>query len=210
MVRALSLILTILLLLPCFAAAHGGVVQEADQCVIKIAYLRARFKIYQPLVDGQKQYCEDLPNATESVFVMEYLHDGLAGTPIDFRIIRDVTGRGRYARWEDVEKIPDLDRVTVFHRPAAVDPDVFTTLYDFDAEGEYIGIVTASVGESGRTVRAVFPFQVGFAGFGYWPAIIAILVVLQLQYLVFSGRLKSWRASRRPRLRLVPGGGDRA
>lgn len=210
MTRVLSLILTILLLLPRITAAHGGVVQEADQCVIKIAYLKARFKIYQPRVDGQKQFCEDLPNATESVFVMEYLHAGLAETPIDFRIIRDVTGKGRYARWQDVEKISDLDSVTVFHRPAATDPDVFTTLYDFDAEGEYIGIVTASVGESGRTVRAVFPFQVGFAGLGYWPAILAILVVLQLQYLVFSGRLRSWRAARKPRLRLVPRGADRA
>jgi hypothetical protein len=210
MARALSLVLMIVLLAPRFAEAHGGVVQEADQCVIKIAYLKARFKIYQPLVDGQKQYCEDLPNATESVFVMEYLHDGLTTTPIDFRIIRNATGKGRYARWEDVEKIPDLDSVTVFHRPPSVDPDVFTTLYDFDTEGEYVGIVTASVGESGGTYRAVFPFRVGFVGFGYWPAIVAVLIVLQLQYVLTSKRFKSWRAARRPGLRLVPGGDDRA
>lgn len=209
MARALSLILIILLVVPRFAAAHGGVVQQADQCLIKIAYLRARFKIYQPLVDGQKQYCEDLPNATESVFVMEYLHDGLARTPIDFRIIRNVTGKGRYARWEDVEKIPDLESVTVFHRLPTVDPDVFTTLYDFAADGDYIGIVTAAVGEEGRTYRAVFPFKVGFAGFGYWPLIVAILVLLQVQYLITSGRLKRWRAARKPRLKLVAAGGDR-
>jgi hypothetical protein len=210
MVRTLSLVLTILLVLPRIAAAHGGVVLEADQCVIKIAYMKARFKIYQPRVDGQKQYCEDLPNATESLFVMEYLHDGLTTTPIDFRIIRNVTGKGRYARWGDVEKIPDLAEVTVFHRPPAVDPDVFTTLYDFDTEGEYVGIVTASVGDAGRTYRAVFPFRVGFVGFGYWPGILAILVALQLQYVLTSERFKRWRAARWPRLRLVPGGGGRA
>jgi hypothetical protein len=210
MARVLILILTCLLLLPRFASAHGGVVQEADQCVIKIAYLKAHFKIYQPLVDGQKQYCEDLPNATESVFVMEYLHDGLTRTPIDFRIIRNVSGKGRYARWEDVEKISDLESATVFHRPPAVDPDVFTTLYDFDAKGEYIGIVTATVGDSGQIYRAVFPFRVGFSGFGYWPAIIAIVVVLQLQFLYTSGRIKRWRAARKPRLQVVRGGSDHA
>ena len=54
------------------AFAHGGVVEEDDLCVIKVSYLRGHFKIYQPLIDGHKEYCEDLPNATESVFVMEY------------------------------------------------------------------------------------------------------------------------------------------
>ena len=79
------------------AGAHGGVVEEDDICVIKVEYLRAHFKIYQPRQSGHKQFCEDLPSATESVFVMEYMHDALQTMPVDFRIIRDVTGKGRFA-----------------------------------------------------------------------------------------------------------------
>ena len=52
-------------------SAHGGVVEEDDLCVIKVNYLRAHFKVYQPSTLGHEQYCEDLPMATESVFVME-------------------------------------------------------------------------------------------------------------------------------------------
>ena len=48
------------------AGAHGGVVADGDLCIIKINYLQAHFKIYQPLIDGHEQYCEDLPDAAES------------------------------------------------------------------------------------------------------------------------------------------------
>ena len=81
------------------AEAHGGVVADGDLCIIGISYLQAHFKIYQPLIDGHEEFCEDLPNATESVFVMEYMHDELARVPIEFRIIHDVTGKGRFANW---------------------------------------------------------------------------------------------------------------
>jgi len=175
------------------AAAHGGVVEESDLCVIKISYLKAHFKIYQPLTDGHDEYCEDLPNATESIFVMEYLHDELSQIPVDFRIIRDVTGKGRFARWEDVAAIEDLDSVTVLYQPPIVEPDVFTVLYDFIEEGDYIGVVTATPDTGEREHIAVFPFEVGYTGFGYWPLIIGVLLFTQFLYLLMSGRLARWR-----------------
>ena len=173
--------------------AHGGVVAESDACVIKISYLQAHFKIYQPLTDGRKEYCEDLPNATESIFVMEYLHDELGRIPIDFRIIRDVTGKGRFAVWEDVAAIEDLDSATVLYQPATIEPDVFTALYDFTEEGDYIGIVTATPTAGDRLHIAVFPFEVGFTGFGYWPLVVGLLLLIELIYLYMSGKLAWWR-----------------
>ena len=178
------------------AFAHGGVVEEDDLCVIKINYLKGHFKIYQPLTDGHRDYCEDLPNATESVFVMEFLHDGLASVPLEFRIIRDVTGKGRFARWDDVRAIGDLDAVTEYYRAPAVEPDVLTVVHDFAAEGNYIGIVTANADEPDRVYRAVFPFEVGYTGLGYWPWIVAAVLLVQLQYLLMSGRLRRWWVSR--------------
>ena len=175
------------------AAAHGGVVEEEDLCVITISYLKAHFKIYQPRVDGHEEYCEDLPNATESIFVMEYLHDELSRVPVDFRIIRDVTGKGRFARWADIAAIDDLDSVTVFYQPPTIEPDVFTVLYDFTEEGEYIGIVTAAPSSDDRQHIAVFPFEVGYTDYGYWPLIVGVLILIQFQYLLMSGRLGRWR-----------------
>jgi len=175
------------------AEAHGGVVEEEDLCVITISYLKAHFKIYQPLIDGHDEYCEDLPNATESIFVMEYLHDEMSRVPVDFRIIRDVTGKGRFARWEDVAAIEDIDSVTVFYQPPVVEPDVFTVMYDFTEEGDYIGVVTAAPTGNDRQHIAVFPFEVGYTGFGYWPLIVILLIAIQVQYLISSGKLARWR-----------------
>lgn len=194
MVRSVLFIL--LALLPATAFSHGGVVEEEDLCVIKVNYLRGHFKIYQPLIDGHREYCEDLPNATESIFVMEYLHDSLRTAAVDFRIIRDVTGKGRFARWDDVAAIEDLDAVTVYYREPTVDPDVLTVMYDFDEEGYFIGVVTAIVDDDDQVYRAVFPFEVGYTGLGYWPYFVILLLVIQIQYLAMSGRLKKWRAGR--------------
>jgi hypothetical protein len=200
MTRLLASSLAVLLLLamqaPQYAQAHGGVVEEEDLCVIKVNYLRGHFKIYQPLIDGHKEYCEDLPNATETVFVMEYLHDSLSEAAVDFRIIRDVTGKGRFARWDDVAEIDDLEAATILYREPVVDPDVLTVIHDFKEEGDFIGIVTANVDGDQKIYRAVFPFEVGYTGLGYWPFFIALLLAIQLQYFFMTGRLKRWREKR--------------
>ena len=175
------------------AGAHGGVVADGDLCIIKISYLQAHFKIYQPLIDGHEQYCEDLPSATESVFVMEYMHSELATVPIEFRIIRDVTGKGRFAIWQDVAEIADLDAATVFYQAPVIEPDVFTVLYDFSEEGEYIGIVSVKPSSGDRQHIAVFPFEVGYTGLAYWPFFIVAVLLVQFQYLWMSGRFKRWR-----------------
>ena len=125
---------------------------------------------------------------------MEYQHQGLGNVPIDFRIIRNVTGMGSFARWEHVEAIDDLDAVTVLYQPPSVVPDVFSLLHRFDEPGEFVGIVTAAVDDT-KPYTAVFPFEVGFTGFGYWPLIALLAIVLQLNYWFMSGRLRRRRSS---------------
>lgn len=172
--------------------AHGGVVEEDDICVIKVNFLRAHFKVYQPETSGLEQYCEDLPAAADSIFVMEYQHDALSEMAVDFRIIRDVTGLGRFARLQDVEAIDDIDSATVFYRPPVIEPDVYTVNHSFAEEGAFVGIVSARHLTTGKVYTAVFPFEVGFTGIGYWPFFIALLLMLQVQYLFMSGRIKKW------------------
>jgi hypothetical protein len=175
---------------PRAAGAHGSVVAEDDLCVINVGYLKAHFKIYLPQQTGHREYCEDIPVRGESVFVMEYQHDGLADAAVGFRIIRNVTGKGIFARLEDVKAIDDIDSVTLRFEEPAVVPDVFTLLQNFVDDGEYIGIVTADDASSGKSYSAVFPFEVGDTGIGVWPWIVAGLVILQGIFW-FSGRSAS-------------------
>lgn len=177
-----------LLLLPGITHAHGGVVEENDLCVINIGYLKAHFRIYVPQQTGHDDYCEDIPVRGESVFVMEYQHDGLSEAEIDFRIIKNVTGKSTFARLEDVKAIDDIDAVTIHYAPPKVVPDVFTLLQSFDEDGEYIGIVSAARTDTGKVYTAVFPFEVGYVGVGIWPWIIAGLLLLQLNYWFMSRR----------------------
>jgi hypothetical protein len=96
--------LTLLLLAwPCAALAGGGVVLSEDTCKIQIGFYEAHFTAYQPQASGDRQFCEDLPEVGETIFVLDYLHRSLSEVPVDFRIIRNVTGKGRFARLEDVE-----------------------------------------------------------------------------------------------------------
>ncbi len=187
--------------LPAAASAHGSVSNEDDLCAIQIGYYKAHFKIYLPRTRQHRDYCEDLPGTGESVFVMEYLHPGLGEIPVDFRIIRDTTGMGRFAQLEHVEALGDLEPLTVFYQPPIVKPDVFTVMHDFDRPGEFIGIVTAVPHDGGEPYAAVFPFRVGFIGFGYWPVIVLLVVGLQLNYLYMSGRFPF---RKRARLKSVP------
>ena len=178
------------------ARGHGGVAFEDDQCVINIGYLQAHFKIYLPEARGHEQFCEDLPEAGHGVFVMEYTRPGLDTVPIEFRIVRNVTGLDRFADEAAVRAIPDLDAVTVMHRPPAPHPGVFTAQHVFEREDAYIGIVTAQLPGSAQAQVAVFPFRVGRKGPGPWVWLLLVAAVAQLGAWLASGRLKEWRQRR--------------
>ena len=173
---------------------HGSVTMEDDLCVIQIGFYSAHFAIYQPQTRQHTEYCEDIPDATESVFVIDYLHDAMREVPVDFRIIRDRDNRGRFVRWEDIEAIDDLESETVFYQPPMVRPDaVFLVNHAFMEEGDYIGIVTAPHPEMDKAYTAVFPFEVGATSWGYTPWFILIAVLLQASYWFMSGGYGRWR-----------------
>jgi hypothetical protein len=142
--------------------------------------MKAHFKIYLPRTHQREEFCEDLPQASETLFILEYGHDSLAEMLIDFRIIHEVTGKGKFTREEDLAEIEDLDAVTVFHRPSALEPDVLSAVYHFDNPGWYVGILTATSVDESAVYTAVFPFEVGFTGYGFWPLVALVLVIMLL------------------------------
>ena len=198
--------LLVALAVPAPATAHGSVTPEDDICIIQIGYYKAHFKMYLPQSKGHREYCEDIPDTGETVFVMEYEHSGLGSVPVDFRVIRNTTGKGIFTNQEDVEQIADLDAITVIHHEAAVQPDVFTILYDFEEQGEFVGIVTVQNPDTGKIYTAVFPFEVGFAGVPNWVWFVLVAVLLQANYLVMNGWYARWKRERRKKkLVVIPG-----
>ena len=174
------------------AHGHGSVVAEEDLCVIKIGFYTAHFTVYQPRAYGHQEFCEDLPVATETVFVLNYLHDSMREVPVDFRILIDRNDLGRFARFEDVEQL-DFSRDTVLYQQPLKQADaVFTVLHEFEAPGNYIGLVTASSPTGERIYTAVFPFAVGAAPWTtIWVAtgvVLAVVLGSILRYLLKQSR----------------------
>jgi hypothetical protein len=193
---------------PSTGLAHGSVTPDADLCIIQIGYFKAHFKVYLPESHQHEDFCEDLPGIGNSIFVMEYEHDGLAKTPIDFRIIKNITGQGRFTNLAHIEEIGDLEKVSVLHHPAAIQPDVFTIAHDFKEPGEFVGIVSVVRPDGGGHYTAVFPFEAGYTGLGYWPWVIAGLLLLQINYLWMSGRLTRFRQDETKLATQEPGAHD--
>jgi hypothetical protein len=147
--------------------AGGGVVAGDNLCTMHIEFYSARFTAYQPNTRGNEEFCEDLPDLGLSIFVLDYLHASLKEVPVDFRIIKDVTGQGRFAKLDDVEALGDIEPLTVYYHPPEVRSNgSYQVEYEFIEEGEYIGVVTAGHPSNKNTYAAVFPFKVGKQAYG--------------------------------------------
>ena len=173
--------------------AHGSVVAEGDLCLIKIGFYTSHFKIFQPLATKEKEFCEDIPASGESIFVMEYRHQELANVPIEFRVIKNITGRGRFAKLEDVQAIKDIEEITVFHHPPKIESQVFTVLHNFAEKGNFLGIVTVKHPQTDQYYSAVFPFSVGVNSWGMIPLFVGLALLVQLSYWASSGGFGRWR-----------------
>ena len=166
------------------ARGAGGVIGEPGSCMIEIGLYTAHFSIYQPDTSGSEVFCEDLPDAAETIFVLDYLHGSMKEVPIDFRIIRDVEDWGIFARWENIQSIEDIEQRTVFYSPPQVRPDNKLQLeHRFSGNGAYIGVVTAPHPTKDILYHAVFPFEVG--GASLWIRALAVAVVLGAGILVW-------------------------
>jgi len=175
------------LLFPGVAWAGGGVALQDDQCIISIEFYTAHFTAYQPASSGNEQFCEDLPAVGPTIFVLDYLHKSLQEVPVDFRIIRNVTGMGEFARLEHIEALGDLQPHSVFYQAPTVESNgSYQAEYIFAEAGEYVGIVSAGHPSNGKTYYAVFPFTVGIVSLDYWAAIAFFFVVGLIAYIMLK------------------------
>lgn len=160
--RLCTLMLALAALVSSQAFSHGSVVDGGEGCIIRMDFYSAHFSIFQPQTRAHREFCEDLPDVTESVFVLEYRHDSLREVPVDFRIIQNTSELGRFVRWQDIEAMGDLTPVTVFQQRVSPRTDgVLSVVHTFEQAGDYVGIVSAPHPTLDQVYHAVFPFRVG-------------------------------------------------
>jgi hypothetical protein len=160
----------------CFAG--GGVLLSEDSCIMTIGFYEAHFTAYQPTTSGDKQFCEDLDDTGNTIFVLDYLHKSLSEVPVDFRIIKNVTSKGEFVQINDIKEIIDIEDVTVFYQKPVIKSNAsYTVSHDFMEEGEYVGIVNAGHPTNSNIYSSVFPFRVGKVSLP-WPIIIFITLIL--------------------------------
>lgn len=160
------------------AIAGGGMILSKDVCLVTIGFYTAHFTGYQPQTSDNTEFCGEFPAVGETIMVFDYLHKSLSEVPVDFRIIRDVVGKGDFIQFADIEDIGNLDAVTVFYQPPVVRSNASMNItYVFEEEGSYIGIVTAGHPTNDNIYTAVFPFTVGVRKLP-WPVISLAVAIL--------------------------------
>lgn len=156
------------------AEAHGGVSMEDDICLMKLGPYRSHFTGYQPEQRSTQEFCEDIPETGNVVMVMDFMSDELRGMKTDFRIIRDVKKIGITATIDDLGTEDDIEKATVFYKePAKYPHGTLSANHQFNGEGMFIGMVTATANNGEKHV-AVFPFSVGVRT--YWRYLVMLVV----------------------------------
>lgn len=147
--------------------AHGGVSMEDDVCLINIDRYKAHFTGYLPQERATQEFCEDIPVATQSIFVIDFISDELREMELDFRIIRDVNDIGVTATLADLGGEQAIKDASIYYvEPKLYHKGVMNVRHNFTQDGGYIGIVNAHHIETGLKYTSVFPFSVGQVRYG--------------------------------------------
>ncbi|MEF3365847.1 hypothetical protein V3H18_04790 [Methylocystis sp. 9N] len=156
-----SLRLAFLLLLPALVAAapearaHRALDWRQEACVLKVGPDFMYLTGYQPAT-SRKTFCEDIPTAGDTIFVLDYAQEEMRAMTTDFRIVRNVG---------EAQEEERLDAVTVAYLPPHVYPaGTLEFEHVFKEGGDYVGIVTMD-GPHGEHWVSRFPFTVGGRSF---------------------------------------------
>jgi hypothetical protein len=176
------------------AVAGGGMILSKDACIVTIGFYTAHFTGYQPNTNGNIEFCGAFPDKGETIMVLDYLHDSLSEVPVDFRIIRDVLGKGDFIQPEDLDAIEDMGALTVFYQSPIVKANATLNInYVFESKGDYIGIVTAGHPTNDNIYTSVFPFTVGVVQIP-WPmlSLLAAIAIVgaYVRHMMMAGKNK--------------------
>lgn len=153
--------------------AHGGVGIDEDPCVRRAGLYLIHFAVYQPQVNPTEEYCDQIPQAGNAIFVFDLVDRELRQEPAAITIERSVE--------------PGTPSEPLLLIPAQLYPTgVVNTEFRFDEPGEYAAVVTLE--EPERIIR--FPIRVEMWSRSWVPlGGLALLVGIPLGYFAFT-RLK--------------------
>lgn len=148
---------------PSAAFAHGGVMLEQDECVLRIGPNTMHFIGYQRSGE-EAEFCEDIAKTGPTVIALTAVSPDLRDMAIGMRVVKDVG--------EEKEKA-NLDAVTLVNiEPKVYRNGTMTFEHDFKEAGHYVGIVTVR-DDLGNEWTSRFPFSVGL--YTFWGMIEYIL-----------------------------------
>lgn len=182
-------LLIFLCMAPPALAGGGGITANNDRCIVAVGFYEVHLTVYQPDLNDNEEFCSNLPDMGQTIFVLNYLHSSLKEVPVELRIIKNVTGLGKLVRWENVQQIMDVENNTVFYSPPGVEPGgSYRAQHRFTGNGDFIGIVTAGHPDTSKIYQGFFTFSVGAINYVFW--LICLLVVLLSGLLVYAYRSK--------------------
>jgi hypothetical protein len=134
------------------AEAHGGVIVEQGQCIMKIGPDTMTFTGYQPL-KSREQFCDDIPDVGPTIIVLDAQQDELHDMMLEVRILRNV------GQTDDNENFEANTEVYV--APKNYRTGTLNFEYNFPNKGNFIGLVKASNESGTKEYVSRFPFAVG-------------------------------------------------
>jgi hypothetical protein len=178
------------------AAAHGGLSMDEDQCKLTVGPYSMHFAGYQPLANGNREFCEDIPQVGPTVVVMDMVDEALRAMPVEVRIIRDTGSGGGSEAGKGGGEAGPLDAITLLHLPPRLYPAGSVPLeHNFLQPGRYVGLVSA--GEKQQYVSR-FPFSVGEPRTPYGSYLLMLLVPVA-GFLLYGASGRARRAAEKAR-----------
>jgi len=181
----------VLVLMSTLAWGHGGVMNEGNECKLRVGPYVMNFSGYQPENNVSKQFCDDMPTIGKSIIVLDFIDNKLRDMTVNFRVIKS----GAAALGNEKDGLVDeaeLAQTPFFEIPAKRYPSgTMTISQNFSGKGHFVGYVVVE-GENEKFISR-FPFSVGYPKPGI-PAALRIPIAVFLVVVI----IMIWFARKKP------------
>lgn len=169
----------IMLMVSTASWSHGGVMNEGNECKLRVGPYVMNFSGYQLNNNAPMQFCDDLPTTGESYIVLDFIDNKLRDMTVNFRVIKSNTAA--LGTSEDGLVVDsELKETPFFEIPAKRYPyGTMKITQQFTEKGHFVGYVIVE-GENEKFISR-FPFSVGYPEAGIPSALkipIAMFVII--------------------------------
>ena len=170
---------------------HGGVMNEGNECKLRVGPYVMNFSGYQPDNNLSEQFCDDMPTIGKSIIVLDFIDNKLRDLTVNFRVINAESA----ALGTDEDAIvneAELAQAPIFEIPPKSYPTgTMTISQEFKEQGYFVGYVIVE-GENEKFISR-FPFSVGYPKLGLPDALKVPLAVFLIVIIIMI-----WLARRKP------------